>query len=80
MCTGLEVTEEQTHEVGVHALLTADELVREGKAGHQAPLQQEDGRERAKEDTLDGSESDYPFSKRLTTGRRSSALPSRFCA
>jgi hypothetical protein len=51
------MTEEQTHEVGVHALVTADELVQEGKAGHQTPLQQ-DGRERAKEDTLDGSESD----------------------
>ena len=45
MCTALEVTEEQTHEIGVHALITADELVREGKAGHQAPLQPEDGRE-----------------------------------
>ena len=31
MCTALEVTEEETHEIGVHALITADELVQEGK-------------------------------------------------
>jgi hypothetical protein len=56
----LEVTEEQTREVGVHALVTADELVREGKTRHQAALlQPENGCERAREKyTLDGGESD----------------------
>jgi hypothetical protein len=56
----LEVTEEQTREVGVHALVTADELVREGETRHQALLlQPEDGCERAREkDTLNSGESD----------------------
>ena len=55
MCTVLKVTEEEIHEISVHALITADELIWEGKAGYQAPPQPEDGHEQVKEDTIDGS-------------------------
>ncbi len=56
----LEVAEEQTREVGVHALVARDELIREGETRHQAALlEPEDGREGAgEEDALDGSKGD----------------------
>ena len=52
--------EQEAGEVGVHALVTADELVGEGQARHKAALlQPEDSSEGAREeDTLDGSKSD----------------------
>ena len=54
----LQVAEEQACEVGVHALVTRDELVGEREAGHETTLlQPEDGRKGAREkDTLDGGE------------------------
>jgi hypothetical protein len=57
---GLEERKEKACEVGVHALVTRDELVGEGKTRHQATLlEPEDGRERAAEkDTLNSGESD----------------------
>jgi hypothetical protein len=56
----VEEREEEAGEVGVHALVAGDELVREGKTGHEtALLEPEDGREgTAEEDTLDGGECD----------------------
>lgn len=56
----LEVGEEEAGEVGVHALVTGDELVGEGEAGHEtALLEPEDGGESTgEEDTLDGCEGD----------------------
>lgn len=62
----LEVGEEQAGEVGVHALVTADQLVREGETRHEPTLlEPEDGREGAgEEDTLDGGEGNKTFSER----------------
>lgn len=61
----LQVTEEQTSEIGMHALVPRDELVRKRKTRHQPPLlQPKDGRERAREeDTLNGSERHETLSK-----------------
>lgn len=58
--------EEQAGEVGVHAFITADQLVGEGQARHESTLlQPEDGRERAREeDALNGSKGNETFSKR----------------
>ena len=55
-----KVREEKTGEVGVKALVSRDQFVREGQARHQATLlQPEDGRERAgEEDSLYSCESD----------------------
>lgn len=62
---GVEKREEQAGEVGVHALVTRDELVGEGKTRHQTTLlEPEDGCERpTEEDTLDGSECDKTVRK-----------------
>jgi len=53
----LEEREEKAGEVGVHTLIAGDELVGEGKTGHQATLlEPEDGGEgAAEEDTLNSS-------------------------
>ena len=61
----LQVAEQEASEVGVHTLITADELVGEGETGHQTTLlQPEDGREgTGEEDTLDGGEGDQTFAK-----------------
>lgn len=63
----LQMSEEQASKVGVHALVTADELVGECKTRHQATLlHPEDGGERAREeDSLNGGECD----KTLSEGR-----------
>jgi len=55
-----EVTEQEASEVGVHTLITRDEFVREGQAGHKtAFLEPENGREGAAEkDALYGGECD----------------------
>ena len=49
----------------MHAFITADELIRERQAGHEASLlKPEDGSERAREeDTLDGSKGDQALGK-----------------
>jgi hypothetical protein len=61
----LEHGEEETGKVGVHALITGDELVGECETGHEATLlEPEDGGERsAEEDTLDGSKGDETVGK-----------------
>jgi hypothetical protein len=61
----VEKREEQAGEVGVHALITRDQFVGEGKTGHQTTLlQPENGCERsAEEDTLDSSERDQTVGK-----------------
>jgi hypothetical protein len=61
--TTFEVAEQQTSKVGVHTLVTADELVREGETGHQAPLlEPEDGSEGVREkDILDGGKRHQAF-------------------
>ena len=63
-----EVTEQETSEVGVHTLITADQFVGEGKTGHEtALLQPEDGSEGpGEEDTLDRGEGDETFAERST--------------
>jgi hypothetical protein len=60
-----EVTEEETCKVGVHAFVTGDELVGKSKTRHEtAFLEPKDGRERTREeDSLDGCESDQPFTE-----------------
>src|SRR5688572_20370076 len=51
MRTALEVTEKQTGEVGVHSLVTADELVGKGKTRHQTSLlKPEDGGKRSRKE------------------------------
>ena len=61
----LEVRVEEAGEVGVHTLVTRDELVGEGKTGHETTLlEPEDGSEGAREeDTLDGGESNQAAAK-----------------
>jgi len=61
----VEEREKQAGKVGVHALVTRDELVGEGKTRHQTTLlEPEDGRERAaEEDTLDSSKGDKAVGK-----------------
>ena len=56
----LEMREEEAGEVGVHALVTGDEFVGEGEAGHQSTLlQPEDGSKGAgEEDALHSGEGD----------------------
>lgn len=56
----LDVREQQASEVGMHTLVTRDELVRESETGHEATLlQPEDGSEGStEEDTLDSRKSD----------------------
>ena len=58
MRTPLQVAEEQAREVGMHPLITRDELVGESKARHEATLlEPEDRGERTREeDTLHGGE------------------------
>ena len=60
-----QVAVHEAGEVGVEALVAADELVAEGEAGHEAALlQPEDGGERAgEEDALDGREGDDALGK-----------------
>jgi len=62
----LEVRVEQASKVGVHSLVTGDELVGEGKTWHQATLlEPEDGSKRTgEEDTLDGGKCDQTAGKR----------------
>lgn len=61
----LEVAEEQAGEIRVQALVTRDELVREGETGHEtALLEPEDRRKRPREeDTLHGGESNEALGK-----------------
>ena len=63
-----QVAEEDTGKVGVHTLVTADELIRKSKTGHQAALlQPEDGRKGAREEnTLDSGKGNKTFSKSRT--------------
>jgi len=60
---------QETGKVSVHTLISADEFITEGEAGHQSSLFQPENRtERSrKEDTFDGCKSNQTFSK---TGRR----------
>jgi len=60
-----EMTKQETSEVGVHTLITADQLIGEGETGHESAfLQPEDGSERSgEEDTLDGGECDKTFTE-----------------
>ena len=60
-----EMTEQEASKVGVHTLVTADQLVGEGETGHEpAFLQPEDGSERSgEEDTLDGGECNKTFTE-----------------
>jgi len=53
----LEVREEQASKVGVHSLVTGDELIGEGKTWHEATLlEPEDGSKgTGEENTLNGS-------------------------
>jgi hypothetical protein len=66
-----EMTEEQAGKVGMHALVSRDELVGESETGHKAALlEPEDGSKGArKEDTLNGCECDESFTKGRTTVR-----------
>jgi len=66
-----EMTEEQAGKVGMHTLVSGDELVGKGETGHEATLlEPEDGSKGAREeDTLDGSECDESFTKSRTTVR-----------
>ncbi len=61
----LEVGEEEASEVGVETLITGNQLVGEGKTGHETTLlEPEDGGERSgEEDTLDCSEGDETLGK-----------------
>jgi hypothetical protein len=61
----VEQREEQASKVGVHALVTGDELVGEGKTGHEtALLQPKDGSKRStEEDTLDSGKGDETVGK-----------------
>ena len=61
----VEVGEQEASEVGVETLVTRDQLVGEGQAGHEAALlEPEDGGEcTAEEDTLDGSEGNEALGK-----------------
>ena len=60
-----EMTEQEAGKVGVHTLVTADQLVGEGETGHETTLlQPEDGSKRSREeDTFDGSEGDKTFAE-----------------
>lgn len=60
-----DLTEQQAGEVGVHTLITRDELVGEGQTRHETTfLEPEDGGESAREeDTLDCCEGDEPGGK-----------------
>jgi hypothetical protein len=61
----VEHGEEEAGKVGVHALITRDQLVGERETGHEATLlEPEDGCERStEEDTLDGSKGDETVGK-----------------
>ena len=60
-----EMTEQEASEVRVHTLVTTNQLVGEGKTGHESTfLQPEDGSERSREeDTLDGGEGNKTFAE-----------------
>lgn len=66
-----EMAEEEACEVGVHTLITADELVAEGEARHEPSLlEPEDGSEGpGEENALDGGERDEALSERRTLVR-----------
>ena len=68
MRTSLHVAEEQASEVGVHTLITADQLVREGQTRHETTLlEPEDrGKGAGEENTLNGSEGNKTLSKSRT--------------
>ena len=72
-----KVGEQKASKVGVHTLITRDELVGEGETRHQATLlQPEDGGERpAEEDTLDSSEGNETLSEGRTLFRDPSKGP-----
>ncbi len=76
----LEMREEQAGKVGVHALITRDELVGESETGHETTLlEPEDGSERTgEEDTFDGGESDETFGKSGATVRDPTKSPVGF--
>lgn len=61
----LEVGEQEAREVGVETFVTGDELIGEGKAGHEATLLEPEngGKGTAEEDTLDGSEGNETLSE-----------------
>lgn len=62
------MAEEQASEVGVHTLITADQLVREGQTRHETTLlEPEDrGKGAGEENTLNGSEGNKTLSKSRT--------------
>ena len=61
----IEVLVEEAGEVGVHALVSGDQFVGEGQAGHEASfLDPEDGAEASREeDAFDSGESNEAFSE-----------------
>jgi len=63
--TVVQVGEKQAGKVGVHALITRDQLVREGQAGHQATLLEpkDRGKRAGEEDTLNASKGNQTLSE-----------------